>query len=253
VVGLAVASSLRNTPSGQLRGSTAARILAGAALLAAVLAAPLRLSPQGKSSWSVETVLRELDEQSKHFRSMTADLERTKVTVVVNDKSSEYGQIFVRHDGKMLIELTKPDARTILRSGDNLWIYMPRTKRLEEYNLGKHRAVVDQLLLLGLGTSSKDLKKHYLLTVLPEETMDGKKAVVLELTPKDAKIRNQIARINIWFDALSWLPMQQKFFETGSGDYFLIHYSNIARNVKLPDSRFKEQWPKDTKPVKPQG
>ncbi len=235
------------------RVSKAGRLLASVVLLATAFLAPARLSSQGKSEWSVESILHELEQESKHFHSMTADVERTKVTVVVNDKSSEYGKIYVRHDEKMLIELTKPDARTILRSGDTLWIYLPRTKRLEEYNLGKHRAVVDQLLLLGLGTSSGDLKKHYLLTLLPEETMDGKKAVVLELTPKNEKIRNQIARIDIWFDALSWLPMQQKFFETGSGDYFQIHYTNIARNVKLPDSRFKALWPKDTKSVKPQG
>jgi len=248
-----VASFQGKTSSGKLREGSARGVLAVGALLLALLAMPAILLAQRKSDWTVESVLHELDQQSKHFRSMTADVERTKVTVVVNDKSSEYGQISVRHDEKMLIELTKPDARTILRSGDTLWIYTPRTKRLEEFNLGKHRAVVDQLLLLGLGTSSGDLKKHYLLTLLPEETMDSKKAVVLELTPKDEKIRNQIARIDIWFDALSWLPMQQKFLETGSGDYFQIHYTNIARNMKLPDSKFKPFWPKDTKAVKPQG
>ena len=59
------------------------------------------------------------------------------MTVVVNDKSTESGQIFVRRDGKMRIELTQPDPRTILRDGDNFYIYNPKIHRVEEYNLGK--------------------------------------------------------------------------------------------------------------------
>jgi outer membrane lipoprotein-sorting protein len=209
--------------------------------------------PQVRPRQTKEAVIAELDQAAKQFRGLTADVERTKVTVVVNDRSTESGQIFVRHDEKMRIELTKPDVRTILRSGDTLWIYVPKTKRLEEYDLGKHREVVEQLLLLGLGSSGHDLNKHYLLTLFSEETLDGKKTLVLELTPKDEKMRGQIARIHLWIDLSSWLAVQQKFFETGTEDYFIIHYSNIVRNPKLPDSKFKPDWPKDVHAIKPQG
>ncbi|NDQ55855.1 MAG: outer membrane lipoprotein carrier protein LolA [Acidipila sp.] len=208
---------------------------------------------QAQDSQTVESVIDELDHAAKGFHSVSGDVERTKVTVVVNDHSTESGQIFVRRDDKMRIELTKPDVRTILRNGDTLWVYVPKTKRLEEYNLGKQKGLVDQLLLLGLDSSGGDLKKHYLLTVLSEPTLDGKKTVLLELTPKDEKIRNQIARIHLWIDTSNWLALQQKFFETGSEDYFIIHYSNLVRNLKLPDSKFKQDWPKDVHRIKPQG
>jgi outer membrane lipoprotein-sorting protein len=225
--------------------------MAGLAALVCVLA-PAAFS-QAQPKLTKEILLEELDHAAKQFHSLTADVQRTKVTVVVNDRSTESGQIFVRRDEKMRIELTKPDVRTILRSGDKLWIYVPKTKRLEEYDLGKHRALVDQLLLLGLGSSGGELKKHYLSTLLSEETLDGRKTVLLELTPKDEKIRNQIARIQLWIDLSSWLAVQQKFFETGTQDYFIIHYTNIARNPRLPDSKFKQDWPKDVHAIKPQG
>src|SRR6266404_3030347 len=54
-------------------------------------------------------------------------------------------------------------------------------------------------------------------------------------------------------DESTWLPAQQKFFETGSGDYFIIQYKNIARNVRISDSEFKPHWPHGTTRVKPQG
>ena len=79
--------------------------------------------------------------------------------MVVNDTSVESGRVFIRRDDKMLIELTQPDPRTILRTGDDLFVYNPRLKRVEQYNIGKHRADVEQFLLLGFGSGGGDLKK----------------------------------------------------------------------------------------------
>ena len=82
---------------------------------------------------------------------------------------------------------------------------------------------------------------------------DNKKTVVLELTPKSEQIRNQIGKIQMWVDEASWLPVQQKFFEAGSGDYFLFHYTNEMKNLKVSDGQFKQDWPKSATRVKPRG
>ena len=44
---------------------------------------------QNQTTWTLEGVLKQLDAGAKEFRSLTADIERTKVTVVVNDRSTE--------------------------------------------------------------------------------------------------------------------------------------------------------------------
>jgi outer membrane lipoprotein-sorting protein len=223
--------------------------------LAAVIGVPPTLTreqPQARPAWTIESVLHELDREAKNFESLTANIERTKVTVVVNVKSTETGSISVSGD-KMLLQLESPDPRTILRSGDTLYIYNPGLKRVEEYNLGKHRELVDQFLLLGFGTSGKELKKGFLVTLLGEPLIDGQKTVFLELTPKSSQVRNQISKIHLWLDVSSWLPVQQKFFETGTNDYFVIRYSNMVRNANIPRSRFRPRWPKGTQKVKPEG
>ena len=207
---------------------------------------------QSRGPWTVESVLRQLDMQGKTFRSLSADVERTKVTVVVNDHSTETGTLLVRGD-KMLLQMKAPDVRTVLRTGDNLYVYTPGLNRVEEYNLGKNRTMVDQFLLLGFGTSGKELEKSYLVTLLGEPMLDDKKTVELELTPKSAEARNQISKIQIWFDESSWLPVQQQFNETGSGDYFTIRYSKIVRNPAISESEFKPHWPKGTERTHPQG
>lgn len=225
-------------------------VLCAGALLG--LGFPHAGAAQNHSALTLEGVLHHLDAAGKNFHSLSADLERTKVTVAVNDRSVETGNILVRGD-KMLLEMKAPNPRTILRIGDNLYIYNPGLKRVEEYNLALHRSVFDQYLLLGFGTSGKELEKAYLVTLLGEPILEEKKTAQIELTPKSADARNQISKIQVWFDESSWLPVQQQFFETGSGDFFIVRYSMVVRNPDLGDAHFKPHWPKGTQKIKPQG
>jgi len=203
-------------------------------------------------SLSLDDVLKQMDREQGQFQSFTASIERTKVTVVVNDHSTESGQIEVRRDGKMRIDLTSPDPKTILRDGDHIYVYTPKIRRVEEYDLGKRRDLVDQLLLLGFGTSGDSVKKSYLITLQGEDSLNGQRVVHLELTPRADDVRKQISKIELWLNEGNWLPAQQQLFETGSGDYSIIRYSNGARNVPIPDARFRPAWPKGVTRVKPQ-
>ena len=202
-------------------------------------------------SWTTESVLGMMDKSAQDFRTLTADIEHIKYTDVVKDTSTETGKLWVRRDEKMRIEFAKPDQRTILRNGDSLFVFTPKINRVEEYDLGKNREMVDQYVLLGFGTKSENVRKSYLVSVLRETELDHKKTVLLELTPKSEHVRKQIARIQMWIDEASWLPIQQKFFESGSEDYLIFHYTNVMKNLKIEDSRFKQDWPKGATKTKP--
>jgi outer membrane lipoprotein-sorting protein len=204
---------------------------------------------QNHGPYTLEAVLNQLDQSARDFRSLSADVERTKVTVVVNDRSTETGTILVRGE-KMLLELKAPDPRTILRTGDNLYLYEPGLNRVEEFNLGKNRGLVDQFLLLGFGTQGKELRNGYKISFVGEPLLDDKKTAELELTPKSEDVLKQFSKIQIWFDETLWLPVQQQLFEAGSGDYMIVRYSKIDRNPNIPDSKFKQHWPKGTEKIK---
>jgi outer membrane lipoprotein-sorting protein len=217
-------------------------------------AGPLREgAAQTERNWTIGGVLGMMDKSAQDFHTLTADIEHIKYTAVVKDTATETGHIYVRRDEKMRIEISKPDLRTILRTGDSLFLFNPKINRVEEFDLGKNRSMVDQYVLLGFGTKSDNIRKSYLVSVLGEEELDHKKTVVLELTPKSDQIRNQIIKIQMWIDEASWLPVQQKFFEAGSGDYFMFHYMNAMKNLPLGDVKFKQDWPKGVTRVKPRG
>jgi len=209
---------------------------------------------QSSDKWNVDSVLGRMDAGARDFRTLTANIEHIKYTEVVKDTSTEAGQMWLqRKDEKMRIEFAKPDQRTILRSGDTLAIYNPKINRVEEYDLGKNRALVDQYVRLGFGTRSEDLRKSFSVAYSGEQDLDGKKVLLLELTPKTEQVRAQISKIQMWIDESAWLPLQQKFFEAGSGDYFIFHYSDIKKNLKIDESRFKPDWPKNATKIKPRG
>ncbi|HVB33159.1 MAG TPA: outer membrane lipoprotein carrier protein LolA [Patescibacteria group bacterium] len=206
-----------------------------------------------QNTWTLHEVLNRLDLSARSFRTLSARVERTKVTVVVNDRSTESGTIYVKRDGKMRLNVVKPDPRTILRLGDKLYVYNPLIGQLAEYDLSKHREMVDQFLLLGFGTPAHELEKAYRIRLGGEQMLGDRKTILLNLEPKSEAVRNQISQIQLWIDESNWLPIKQKFQETGTPDYFVIRYTDIVRNANLHDSLFKSNWPKGTQKIKPGG
>jgi outer membrane lipoprotein-sorting protein len=221
------------------------------ALFGAALIPRASYPNQAGGKLTLEFVLSMMDRSAEDFKSLTAAIEHVKYTAVVKDRSTESGEIFVRKDSKMRIDFQSPDPRTIIRNGDNLYIYTPKINRVEEYNIGKNRAMADQYLALGFGMRTDSLRKNYAVALTGEEELDGHKAAILELLPKSDDVRKQISKIQMWVDEASWLPVQQKFFETGSDDYFISHYTKVMKNLKLGDGKFKPDWPKGTKVEKP--
>jgi outer membrane lipoprotein-sorting protein len=208
-------------------------------------------SGQNSGKLTLDYALTMMDRSAEDFRSLTAALDHIKYTAVVKDTSTESGEIYVRKDSKLRIDFILPDPRTIIRNGDNLYIYTPKINRVEEYNIGKNRALADQYLALGFGTRTESLKKSYNVSLAGEEELEGHKMAIVELVPRSDEVRKQITKIVMWVDEASWLPVQQKFLEAGSGDYFLSRYKNVMKNLKIGDGKFKADWPKGTKIEKP--
>jgi outer membrane lipoprotein-sorting protein len=221
------------------------------ALFAATFAVVGAAGSQGHTL-TLDGILKQLDNSAGGFHSLSANVERTTVTVVVNDKSTETGTLLVSGD-KMLLQMTAPDSRTILRNGDNFYIYTPGLKRVEEYNLGKNRNLADEFLVLGFGTSGTELQKGFEIKYVGEDKVGDKNDAELELTPRSADVLKQFSKIQIWLDETTWLAEQQQFTENGSGDYLIVRYTKMVRNPKINDSQFKPHWPKGTEKIKPQG
>jgi outer membrane lipoprotein-sorting protein len=225
-----------------------------AALLAAGTGTLAWTAPRQKgTALDLKEILSRMNETAKHLKTVSCDLEYTKVTVLVNDRSTEYGELYFRNskNPEILLKFEKPDPKVILFRKNKAEIFLPKTNQIQEYDLQRHSGLVQQFLLLGFGTDSNDLKKSYDVKFTGEEQLGGDTATLLELTPREQSVASQLSKIQLWISEESWLPLQQKFFEPG-GDYLLTHYTSVKVNRAIPSSTFRISAPKDAKRVKMQ-
>jgi outer membrane lipoprotein-sorting protein len=220
-------------------------VLLGCSLLTPVLSlpSPVPAPRKGKLPPALAEILSHMNERGNHLRTVAASLEYTKVTVLVNDKSTEYGQLFF-HKGRksknpeICIEIQKPESKTILFKKNKAEIYLPKINQIQEYNLERHSGLVQQFLLLGFGSETSELRKSYNLRFLKEEDMGGGTTAALELVPRKESLAAQVSKIQIWVSEESWLPVQQQFFESG-GDYLIARYTAIRVNRAIASSTFE--------------
>src|SRR6202158_6342074 len=206
-------------------------------------------------SAGLDKVLGQMDAAAKNFKTTEASVVWDQYQKVINETDTQKGKIYFRREGseiQMAADFVEPDRKYVIYSGGQLQVYQPKIDQVNEYNPGKNRSDIESFLVLGFGGSGHGLLKSYDVKFLGTETVNGIEAEKLELIPKSARLRNNIAHILLWIDPSRGISVQQQFFEP-SGDYRMAKYSDIQINQKLPDSAFKLKTTGKTKFVSAQG
>jgi outer membrane lipoprotein-sorting protein len=153
-------------------------------------------------------------------------------------------------DMRMLVDFTQPDPKTVVFQGRKVEIYYPKIETVQEFDVGKSRALLDEFFLIGFGTSRADLQASYNLRLVGSDTIGGQKTDRLELIPKSKEVLQHLTRLEIWV-AGNGYPVQQKFYEP-AGDYMVFTYSDMKINPELAESALKLHLPKNVKHEYPQ-
>jgi outer membrane lipoprotein-sorting protein len=223
--------------------------------LAATLLAAASVRAVAQNAGALEAALARMDATSAGFRGLTVDLQKVAYTAVINQKEVDEGTMAVKRpkpkDLRMLIDLKKPNPRTIAIQGGKVEMYFPKINTVQEYDAGKSRRLMEQFLLLGFGSTSADLKGAYHIKLLGEETVAGQKATQIELVPKSKEALAHLKRVELWLSDATGLPVRQRF-HTGGGDYSEATYTNAKLAPNLPDAAVKLNLPKGVKRETPQ-
>lgn len=213
----------------------------------------------GAAAWSAPAgdpaaLLARMDKAAAAFHGMSASVRRVQHTAAVNEDTVDTGAILLKRmharDVRMLIDLTEPDRKTVAFQGHTVEVYYPKIQTVDEFDVSKQRELLEQLFLLGFGTSRADLQAAYNLRLVGPDTLGGQKTDILELVPKSKEVSQHLLKIEMWV-AQDGYPLQQKFYQTG-GDYELATYSDMKINPDLPESALKLKLPKNTKREYPQ-
>jgi outer membrane lipoprotein-sorting protein len=203
-------------------------------------------------------VLARMDSATATFRGLSADVRKASHTAVINEDTIDNGTILVRRmkgrDVRYLIDIKPPNPMSVLIAGHRAQVFHPNSNTVEEYDFGVKRDVVNQFLLLGFGSNSKELQSAYSLNLGGTETVAGQKTTRIELIPKSPDVLAQLRKVELWIaddppDA--GIAVQQKLYMPG-GDYSLATYTNVKINPDIPDSSLRLNLPKGVKVQRPQ-
>ncbi len=220
------------------------RVLICAALAAAVPARAEALSD----------ILARMDRAAQEFKSVSAKMKRLSYTAVIDESSEATGVMRLKRakgGTTGIVEFGPPEPRLIHFAGRALSVYYPKANTVEIYDAEKYTKTMDQVLLLGFGTSGAELKKTYEVKEGGVQTLGPVRATRIELVPKSAELKNLFTRIELWIPEGESNPVQERVTQP-SKNYELVVYSDLQVNAPLADSLFELKLPAGVKKLYPQ-
>jgi outer membrane lipoprotein-sorting protein len=98
----------------------------------------------------------------RRISSLAAGMKRVQFTAVLSESSEMDGAVRLRRTKggtQGIVEFKQPEQRTVFVNGKQVQIYYPKANTVEIYDTSKYTSNMDQILLLGFGTSAAELKK----------------------------------------------------------------------------------------------
>ncbi len=200
----------------------------------------------GQTPTPLDTVLEQMEAAGEAFRSLEADIERTKVVVFVNDHSTDSGKVYFAgagEDSRIRLSIREPAEQHLLVADGKAQLYRPRINSLEEYDLRERRDIAE-FLMIGFGASNQMLTDDYDVSIVGEAMLDGIQTSMLILEPRSERVAGMFPTIQLWVDQERWIPVQSRLNEAG-GDYQIVKYSSIVLNGRVGNDIFTLDLPED--------
>ena len=198
-----------------------------------LVGAPVQQAP------TAEQILKRAEQVYTGTRSMQADfVQHLRVPLLGTEQRSQ-GTMYLRRPDRFLMRFTDPAGDRIVADGRHFWMYYPSTDRKQVLRApikeGFRQADFQQEFLANPGA-------RYVPKTAGVETVDGRRAYVLNLAPRG---KSPYRLVRLWVDANDYTIRRFEMTEENES-VRRIELRNIRRNVTLPDSLFRFTPPRGT-------
>jgi outer membrane lipoprotein-sorting protein len=198
---------------------------------------------------ALEAVFQRMDKAAATFKGCVADVVKINhLAIIDNGDERQAGTIAVRKLNPhtfQLLEKFLPDGEQLELNGTRVQIYHPRTNTLNSDDLGKkYHGLMEEVMLIGLGGTSKDLLEGYQVSLGGSDTVGGQAATRLILIPKDPQLAQNFPKFEVWYSDTTGIAVQQKWYQKGYADYYVQTYTNMKIGT-VTDPQVKLVVPKD--------
>lgn len=203
-------------------------------------------------SETLNELMARMDKSAASFTGMTAKMKRVDHTEILGENELETGSVTLKRvPGGLLgrVDFNEPNRRTVSLHDRTVEVYTPKSNTVQITDVGKHGQQLDQFLLLGFGTSGKELAKNYVVKLIGPEVVADKQTTHIQITPRAKEATEYFKKAEIWMAQGSTYPVQEKIHKNEQ-DYMLFTYSDVRINVPLADKDLELRLPPGVKKIK---
>jgi len=195
-----------------------------------VCALLLAVSPASAATPAVKEVVARMQAFYLKTKDLKGNFKQVYTDTLYNRQRTSYGYLYVRKPGMMRWNYVKPEKKSFIADGKELWVVEPEDKQAFRNPLSTNNLSTGLTFLLGTG----DLNKEFDI-ILTSEKLGGPSDVVLKLTPKipTAQYKHILLAVRPNSD---FTVGESMVVAKTNRNHFI--FTNLEFDTKLPKSRF---------------
>ncbi len=196
-------------------------------------------------------ILKKMDETAISFKGLTADVNRDHLTYITQEHEIQKGTLTLRRpkpkDLELLLDIKEPQPQMLSLSGRVVLLFDQKSKSAQQWNVGKYSQAINQYMLLGFGSSAKDLQESYTIVRTEPAVLGGRQTTRIELTPKKPDTALHLVRAELWISDADGIAVQQRLTDS-SQNTDVFTYTNIKIRADISAAAVKINLPRGVKP-----
>lgn len=177
-----------------------------------------------------ETIARAADAAVAALTSLGAEFTQEVVNPILERTTTGRGTLLYKAPDRFRIAWSDPAGDVVVNDGARVWIYLPSSQPGQVIRQPAAEAGVRNPL-----TYLRDLRDRFLARTAGRESVAGRPADHLAMTPKDESA--PFAALDVWVDAATKLPRRVRT-TTPDGVVTTYTFHGFQRNVGLADRLF---------------
>ena len=178
-----------------------------------------------------QDVLRRVRRAYDRVNSFQAEFDQTFIWKLAGSEQQMTGRFLMAKPNRFRVQT---DVQTVVTDGRTVWSYSPATRQviLNDYDPATMPLRPDNFLL--------QFPDENHVTYVGEQRLDGRKAHVLDVLPRDETLGITSARV--WVDADSWMARKVTYVSVNE-DTTVYVLRDVQLNAAIPDTAFSFRTP----------
>ncbi len=202
----------------------------------------------------LESILSEYEAATARLSTLQANLVYTKTNKLMQLSETIRAKLKMKRPRKLRMDVSDPTPSKKIVNGDIAWIYEPQLNQAQKFRIADGARQLRDVNPLELAYTGKldELKKHYTISLVGEETSEAKTFAVIGLKLRDREAESRFASLRLKMVVGQWIPVEITTADEAGDVEEVYKLDDLVLNAQLSDSEFVFTPPAGVEVVEPQ-